>query len=132
MSHGRNPMKNLHLSKPKKKNTASVKIFAECDKYYKDPKATQDDFDLCRIKIYEKDPDGVREKADSFELDDVVGSYWNQGEGFKAIELRDKINFRDDEEEEGSPDLDDLLENIARVKFELADYYINAICKTYI
>lgn len=108
------------------KNTASVKIFAECDKYYKDPKATQDDFDLCRIKIYEKDPDGVREKADSFELDDVVGSYWNQGEGFKAIELRDKINFRDDEEEEGSPDLDDLLENIARVKFELADYYINA------
>jgi len=110
--------------------TPSVKIFADCNKLYKDPKATQDDFDSCRIKIYENDPKTVLEKADSFELDDVVASYWNQGEGFKAIELRDAISSRGENEnsddgEDESPDLEELLGNISHAKFELANYYID-------
>ena len=110
-----------------KQGRPSVSVFEECNKLYKDPKAIQDDIDLCRIKIYEKDPDGVRKQVESYELDEVVSSYWNQGEGFKAIELRNIIRSNDDDEEdEESPDLDDLLENLARAKFELADYYINA------
>lgn len=106
----------------------SVSVFEECNKLYKDPKATENDIDLCRIRIYEKDPDGVRKQAEFYEIDDVVGSYWDQGEGFKAIELRNASRFNDDEDddddEEESPDLKELQENIANAKFELADYYI--------
>ena len=120
---------NDNTAKQKATNSKepTIEFFASCDKLYKDPKATQDDIDSCLVGIYEKDPKAVLSGAAFTELEEVVSSYWNQGEGFKAIELLDAINSRgedENEEDEEEPNLKDLLGNISRAKFELADYYI--------
>jgi len=118
---------NDNTAKQKATNSKepTIEFFAACDKLYKDPKATQDDIDSCRIGIYEKDPKEVLKGADSCKLEEVVISYWNQREGFKAIDLIDAIESkRNDEEKEYVPNLRELLENLAFAKFELADYYI--------